>query len=47
MVACEKLINFSLHILCVDHTQHLGTQLCANGYCVIITELIILKLYST
>ena len=45
MVVCEKLINFSLHRLCVDHTQHLDTQLSANGYCVIITECIILKLY--
>ena len=29
-------------MLSVDHTPHLGNQLCANGYCVIITERIIL-----
>ena len=42
MAVCAMLINFSLHKLCVDHTQHLDNQLC----CVTITERIILKLHK-
>ena len=30
MVMWNKLVN-------LDHIQHLDTQLCTNGYCVIIT----------
>ena len=48
MIDCAKLVNISLHCswLCVDHTQHLDTKLCANGYCVFLTERIIMKLYT-
>ena len=47
MAIYAKIVNFSfnkLHV-CVDRTQHLDIQLCANGYCVIIIDRIIIKLH--